>query len=138
MNVIQDLTDQRRQQREVLYLKDRADFMIEKNPALMFVFDPDLNVTKTNQAWADASGFSKEQLLSMNFTDFVVVDREGGSAKDVLKSGEETSGNVTFKAPKRDLHLRYFYVPLFDLDGNVDSILGVYFDETDMKTFRSN
>lgn len=136
MNVIQDLTAQRRQQREVFHLKERADLIIEKNPALMFVYDPNLKVTKANQAWADASGYSKKQLLSMSITDFVVVDREGGSVKEVFNSGEETSGNVTFKAPKRDLHLRYFYVPLFDLDGNVDSVLGVYFDETDMKNLQ--
>jgi methyl-accepting chemotaxis protein len=133
MTVIQDLTDQRKQQREIMFLKERADLIIDKNPALMFVINPDLNVIKTNQAWVDVSGYSKEKLLSMHLNDFVVTERTGGSAKDVLSSGKMTSGNFRLEAPKGFLFFRYFYVPMLDQNGKIDSILAVYFDETGLK-----
>lgn len=133
MTVIQDLTEQRRQQREILYLKERADLIIEKNPALMFVIDPNLHVVKTNQAWTDVSGYTREKLLSMQLSDFVVSERTGGSAKDVLTSEKPASGNIKLEVPKGTLYLRYFYLPMLDQNGTIDSILAVYFDETSLK-----
>lgn len=133
MTVIQDLTDQQRQQREILFLKERADLIIDKNPALMFVVDPHLNVIKTNQAWADVCGYTKEKLLSMNITDFNVTDRSGGSAKDVLTTKNQVSGTIRLEAPKGTLYLRYFNVPMLDQNEKIDSILAVYFDETSLK-----
>ncbi len=133
MTVIQDLTDQRRQQREILFLKERADLIIEKNPALMFVINTNLKVIKTNKAWADASGYSTEQLLKMHMSDFTTKDRTGGSVQDVLQSGTATSGNVIFEAPNGTLYLRYYYLPMHAQNGDIDSILAVYFDETNLK-----
>jgi methyl-accepting chemotaxis protein len=133
MTIIVDQTDQRRQQREILYLKDRADTIIEKNPALMFIIDTHLKVIKTNQAWAEVSGYSKEKLLSMYMTDFIVSDRTGDSAKDVLISGNQASGNIKLETPNGTLYLRYFYIPMLDQNNRIDSILAVYFDETSLK-----
>ena len=96
MNVIQDLTDQRRQQREVLYLKDRADFMIEKNPALMFVFDPDLNVTKQTRHGQMPVDFQRTVTLD-EFHRFCRRGPRRRFSKRCLKIREETSGNVTSK-----------------------------------------
>ncbi|PKL60467.1 MAG: hypothetical protein CVV33_02525 [Methanomicrobiales archaeon HGW-Methanomicrobiales-4] len=136
MTVIQDLTGQRKQQREIHHLKQKADLIIEKNPALMFVIDPNLQIIKTNQAWAETSGYSTERLLSMKLGDFTTTDRTGGSAKDVLKSGTSTSGNIRLESPNGTLFLRYFYVPMFDEKGTIDSILAVYFDETSLKNLQ--
>lgn len=133
MTVIQDLTDQRRQQRQIHQLKKKADLIIEQNPALMFVLDIRLQIIQTNQAWADTSGYSTERLLSMNIRDFKVIDRTGGSAKDALESGKSTSGNLTLESPNGIIYLRFFYIPMLDEHGKVDSILAVYFDETDLK-----
>ncbi|HWQ65781.1 MAG TPA: methyl-accepting chemotaxis protein [Methanospirillum sp.] len=136
MTVIQDLTGQRKQQREILFLKERADLIIEKNPALMFVLDTHLKVIKINQAWAEVSGYTKEKLLSMNISDFDVTDRMGGSAKDVLTTKNQTSGTIRLKAPRGTLYLRYFYIPMLDQNGKIESILAVYFDETSLKNLQ--
>jgi methyl-accepting chemotaxis protein len=136
MTVIQDLTEQRRQQREIQFLKEKADLIIEKNPALMFVVDTSLKIIKTNQAWAETSGYSIDRLLSMKLGDFTVTERTGGSAKDVLETGNRASGNIWLESPNGSLYLRYFYVPMADAKGSIDSILGVYFDETNLKNLQ--
>ncbi len=136
MTVVQDLTEQRKQQREIHHLKEKADLIIEKNPALMFVIDPSQKIIKTNQAWADTSGYTIDKLLSMRLSDFVVTERSGGSAKDVLETGKRASGNIRLEVPKGILYLRYFYVPMLDEKGAIDSILAVYFDETSLKNLQ--
>lgn len=136
MTVIQDLTEQRKQQREIHHLKEKADLIIEKNPALMFVIDPTLRIIKTNQAWADTSGYSTERLLSMKLGDFTTADRTGGSAKDVLEMKKPTSGNIRLESPNGTLYLRYFYIPMMDDTGSLESILAVYFDETSLKNLQ--
>lgn len=136
MTVIQDLTEQRKQQKRIQYLKEKADMIIEKNPALIFIIEKNERILQTNQAWVDISGYSKEQFLSMKLSDFKVTERSGGAIKDVIESGESTSGNLRFESPKGTLYLRFFYVPMFDEKGKIESILGVYFDETDIKKLR--
>jgi len=133
MTVIQDLTEQRLQEREIHYLKEKADLIIEKNPALMFVIDKMARIIQANQAWSDVSGYSKEKLLSMKISDFNVTERTGGTAKDVLDTGRSTYGNIMMESPKGTLYLRYFYISMLDENGTIDSILCVYFDETSLK-----
>lgn len=136
MTIILDLTEQREQQREIHYLKERADLIIEKNPALMFVIDHNQKIIKTNQAWAETSGYTVERLLTMNLGDFTVTERTGRSAGDVLLTGKQASGNIQLEVPKGILYLRYFYVPMFDEKGAIESILAVYFNETDLKNLQ--
>jgi len=133
MAIIQDLTEQRRQERQIQQLHKKVDWIIEKNPALMFITDRNLKIQKTNQAWADTSGYTQAQLLTMNLNDFKVFDRTGGSGSDVIQTKTATSGNVRFECPKGTLYLRYFYLPMVQESGVIEEILAVYFDETDLK-----
>jgi methyl-accepting chemotaxis protein len=133
LTVVQDLTGQRQQQREIQYLKEKADLIIEKNPALMFVIDKNMHINQTNQAWVDISGYSRDRLLSMKVSDFPVTNRVGGSPKDVFETGKPNSGNLQLNSPNGILYLRYFYVPMIDGKGSVETVLGVYFDETSLK-----
>ncbi|NLV28145.1 MAG: PAS domain-containing protein [Methanomicrobiales archaeon] len=136
MTIVQDLTEQRKQQKEIIHLKQRTDEIIEKNPALMLIFNSSLQIIKINQALVDISGYSKEQLLSMKLSEFTISDLSGASAKDVLTTGKSGTGNLTLHAPKGILHMRHFYIPLLDQNGNIDSYLTVFFDETYLRNLQ--
>jgi PAS domain-containing protein len=45
--------------------KHEFDSIFYNNPALMLIIDPSHQIIDVNQAWIDASGYSKQQLLSM-------------------------------------------------------------------------
>lgn len=133
ITVIQDLTEQRKQEREIIRLNQKADWIIDNNPALMFVVGKELEIKKANEAWSKTSGYSIEQILQMKITDFSVSEREGGSLKDALLTLKTISGNFKMEAPNGTFYFRYFYVPMVSESGEVDEILAVYFDETNIK-----
>ncbi len=123
MAVIQDIT-------QLKELKRRNEMMIEKNPGLMFLVNPSLQVIEANKTWEEISGYTHEELISMKISDFKVFSKNGGDVRDSFSKGLTVSGELGVDTPKGLLYLNYYYVPLPEEDGSIKEVLAVYFDTT--------
>ena len=123
MAVIQDIT-------QLKELKRRNEMMIEKNPGLMFLVNPSLQVIEANKTWEEISGYTHEELISMKISDFKVFSKNGGDIRDSFSKGLTVSGELGVETPKGLLYLNYYYVPLPEEDGSIKEVLAVYFDTT--------
>ena len=120
-----DVTENRR-----LQLKNQM--IIEKNPTLFFILDKSLHIKEANPAWESATGYTRNELLSMKLTDLTVYERTGGNVMDAFLKGIEVTGNLGADVPKGKIHLNYHYVPFISEDGQIEEILAAYFDVTEL------
>ncbi|NLV27197.1 MAG: PAS domain-containing protein [Methanomicrobiales archaeon] len=109
------------------------DVIFKKNPALMLILDPSYDIIDVNNAWVQKSGYSREQLLSMNLKDLTVLSRSGDTIDRAIREKIAISGEMVLDTPNGRLALVYHYTPVFSpMDENtIESLLAVYFDVTE-------
>jgi len=107
--------------------------IFQDNPALMLILDLSFNIVDVNNAWVQKSGYSREQLLSMNLKDLTVLSRSGDTIDSALREKHAISGEMVLNTPNGRLALEYHYTPLFSpADGSsIENLLAVYFDVTE-------
>ena len=110
--------------------------IFQDNPALMLILDLSFNIVDVNNAWVQKSGYSREQLLSMNLKDLTVLSRSGDTIDSALREKHAISGEMVLNTPNGRLALEYHYTPLFSpADGSsIENLLAVYFDVTEKET----
>ena len=106
--------------------------IFQDNPALMLILDLSFNIVDVNNAWVQKSGYSREQLLSMNLKDLTVLSRSGDTIDSALREKHAISGEMVLIPQTEDLP----WIPLHPLfspaDGSsIENLLAVYFDVTE-------
>ncbi|MGV8110888.1 methyl-accepting chemotaxis protein [Methanospirillum sp.] len=114
------------------------DAIFKNNPALMLILDPSSDIIDVNNAWVQKSGYSREQLLSMNLTDLTVISRSGDTIDHAIREKRAISGDMVLDTPNGRLALVYHYTPVFSsANGNtIESLLAVYFDVTENRNLQ--
>ena len=107
--------------------------IFQDNPDLMLILVLSFNIVDVNNAWVQKSGYSREQLLSMNLKDLTVLSRSGDTIDSALREKHAISGEMVLNTPNGRLALEYHYTPLFSpADGSsIENLLAVYFDVTE-------
>ncbi len=75
------------------------DAIFKNNPALMLILDPSSDIIDVNNAWVQKSGYSREQLLSMNLTDLTVISRSGDTIDHAIREKRAISGEMVLDTP---------------------------------------
>jgi methyl-accepting chemotaxis protein len=113
--------------------EQRVDRIIQENPLPLFTIDADLNVKICNQAFLELTGYSKERASSLSMKDFKYLKNKGDTVEGTIKSKKRSQGESTIEFPRSTFVLEWYYIPLLDADGQVESLLIVFNDITERR-----
>ena len=114
-------------------VEQRVDRIIQENPFPLFTIDAELNVKISNQAFLEFTGYSKEKSSSLSMKDFKYLKNKGDTVEGTIKSKKRSHGESTIEFPRGTFVLEWYYIPLLDSDGNVESLLIVFNDITERR-----
>jgi methyl-accepting chemotaxis protein len=125
-----DYTELQEKMDAVKKVEQRVDRILQENPYPLFTIDPALTVLFSNQAFVKLTGYSKDRAASLSMKDFKFQKNKGESVEGTIKSKRRSQGESVIEFPTGVVILEWYYIPLLDADGNVDSLLVVYNDIT--------
>ena len=128
-----DYTELHDKMEAVKKIEQRVDRIIQENPFPLFTIDLDLNVKISNQAFLKLSGYSSERISSLSMKDFKYLKNKGETVEGTIKSRKRSQGESTIEFPGGTCMLEWYYIPLLDADGTVESLLVVLNDVTDRR-----
>ncbi len=114
-------------------VKLRADRIIEENPYALFTIDTSLTVRSANNAFLKLTGYSRDEAARLSMKDFKYKKNKGASVEATITSKQRGHGESVIEFPAGILTLDWYYIPLLDEAGAVDSLLVVYNDITDRR-----
>jgi methyl-accepting chemotaxis protein len=114
-------------------VEQRVDRIIQENPFPLFTIDAGLNVKISNQAFLEFTGYSKEKASSLSMKDFKYLKNKGDTVEGTIKSRKRSQGESTIEFPRGTFMLEWYYIPLLDTEGNVESLLIVFNDITERR-----
>jgi len=114
-------------------VEQRVDRIIQENPFPLFTIDLDLNIKISNQAFLKLTGYSTERASSLSMKDFKYLKNKGDTVEGTIKSRKRSQGESTIEFPSGTFMLEWYYIPLPDTDGNVESLLIVFNDITERR-----
>ncbi len=109
---------------------NKADYIIEYNPAAILSLDVQGNIVKANLAFLSLSGYSRETLKTMNIRSFQVLSHDKGSFEDVIRDKQPVCGSLFIQFPSGKRYLDYQYLPVPDAHGKIEEINVVFIDKT--------
>jgi methyl-accepting chemotaxis protein len=128
-----DYTELHEKMDAVKKVEQRVDRIIQENPYPLFTIDPNLDIKIANEAFLKLSGYSREKASSLSMKNFKFIKNKGASVEGTIKGKKRSEGESTIEFPSGTFQLEWFYIPLMDAEGNVESLLVVYNDITDRR-----
>ncbi|HWQ67256.1 MAG TPA: methyl-accepting chemotaxis protein [Methanospirillum sp.] len=114
--------------------KDRYESILRFNPNPILVWNTDLQVIDTNDAFTKKTGYSREKALSLKLSDFVYLYRKGDGIQETLRDKQMKTGEATFQFPSGVFSWVRYTIPVLDERGNIRTIISVYNDVTELKS----
>ncbi len=136
---VQDITQRRLEQDEILLMNNFLDSIVENLPDMIFIKEAEtLKFVRLNQAGQELLGISKEEIIGKSDYDFFSkAEADGFTEKDrsVLQLKEKIDIAEEFIQTKnkgvRVLHTRK--VPILNASGEPEYLLGISEDITELK-----
>jgi len=128
-----DYTELHEKMDAVKKVEQRVDRIIQENPYPLFTIDPNLDIKIANEAFLKMSGYSREKASTLSMKNFKFIKNKGASVEGTIKAKKRSEGESTIEFPTGTFQLEWFYIPLMDAEGNVESLLVVYNDITDRR-----
>jgi len=128
-----DYTDAHQKIDEIRKIEQRVDQILQENPYPLFTIDAGLNLKISNQAFLKLTGYSPERASTLSMKDFRFVKNKGESVEGTIKAKRRSQGESVIEFPSGTFTLEWYYIPLLDAAGNVESLLVVYNDITDRR-----
>lgn len=113
--------------------KDRYESLFRHNPNPILIWNTDLQVIDTNDAFVKKTGYSRDKALSLKLSDFVYLDRKGDGIQETLRDKAMKTGEATFQFPAGVLSWVRYTIPILNEQGGIRTILSVYNDVTELK-----
>ena len=128
-----DYTELHEKVEAVKKVEQRVDRILQENPYPLFTIDPSLNIKMSNQAFLKLSGHSRERVSTLSMKDFKYIKNKGASVEGTIKTKNRSQGESVIEFPAGTFTLEWYYIPLLDTEGNVESLLVVFNDITDRR-----
>ncbi|MDD5142451.1 methyl-accepting chemotaxis protein [Methanoregula sp.] len=119
----------------MIELKDMME-MFEKNPLSQALLDNELRIVLENPAFEKLSGYNKDRLRNMKFTDFKdkgmikYLENSGESVVEAISRKATTVGQSTLETPAGVHVVIRTNMPIFDEKGEVKFVYVTYNDVT--------
>jgi methyl-accepting chemotaxis protein len=110
--------------------------MFERNTLSQVVLDPDLKIVLVNDAFCKFTGYGKDRLINMPFTDFRArnlikyLKDSGEGVGDALRQKRMTVGQSTLETPSGTYVMMRTNIPVLDAKGEVKCLYVTYNDVT--------
>jgi methyl-accepting chemotaxis protein len=114
-------------------VEQRVDRILQENPYPIFTIDPNLDLKMSNQAFLKLTGYAKERASTLSMKDFKYIKNKGATVEGTLKSKQRSQGESTIEFPAGAFTVEWYYIPLVNAEGNVDSLLVVFNDITERR-----
>ena len=132
-----DISERKKAEREmhtqmetIRELQQQEMTMINQNPLPLLLMNLKLKILKVNASFLEMSGYTEQQLLQMNASDFKVLEKSGHGLRDALKTKKAVTGNIVVDFPTGIHHIEQDIIPLLDKDQEVVSVMSTYKDKT--------
>jgi methyl-accepting chemotaxis protein len=114
-------------------VEQRVDRILQENPYPLFTIDTSLNIKMSNQAFLKLTGYSRERVSTLSMKNFKYIKNKGASVEGTIKTKNRSQGESVIEFPTGTFTLEWYYIPLLDTEGNVESLLVVFNDITDRR-----
>ena len=114
-------------------VEQRVDRILQENPYPLITIDPDLSIRMTNPAFRKLTGYSKDRLTTLSMKEFGFKKNKGETVEGTIRSKRRSQGESVIEFPSGIFTLEWYYIPLLDTKGNVESLLVVYNDITETR-----
>ncbi|MBS3742180.1 MAG: PAS domain S-box protein [Candidatus Cloacimonetes bacterium] len=136
ISTIRDMTERKKAEEKLRKSEARFRSYIENSPEGVFITDEKGKYVAVNKAATTITGYSKEDLLQMNFIDLIPPEYKGKAKKahqSLIKEGE-----MTLEIPfiKKDGSRHHWFVSAVDISENM--FLGFVHDITTLKKTEEN
>ncbi len=111
--------------------KQESDKIFSLNPNPILIWDSQLRILDTNEAFIKATGWTREKTLSASLNDFIYLQKKGEGLAETLQDKKPKVGEATFEFPKGIVTWVRHTIPVLDEKGNIHRILSVYNDVTE-------
>jgi methyl-accepting chemotaxis protein len=128
-----DYTELHEKMDAVKKVEQRVDRIIQENPYPLFTIDTNLDIRVANEAFLKLTGYSREQVSTLSMKNFKFTRNKGASVEGTIKAKKRSQGESTIEFPAGTFQLEWYYIPLLDAEGIVESLLVVYNDITDRR-----
>jgi len=102
--------------------------LISENPASIMSLDNQGNILAVNPAFQIVSHISEEKLLSMNVSEFKVIERNGLTLSDIVSSKKAAKGRMVVDFGSAITTFDFTYIPVLDARDRVTGLIGMYID----------
>ncbi|MDD1724949.1 MAG: PAS domain-containing methyl-accepting chemotaxis protein [Methanospirillum sp.] len=109
------------------------EFIFSMNPNPILIWDPDLRVIDVNDAFLEATGWSRSKVLSLSLQDFVTLEKKGEGISETVRDKTKKTGEGIFKFPSGIVTWIRHTIPVLDEQGKIEYILSVYNDITEQR-----
>ena len=116
--------------RELRCFETAMEGFIELNPLPILVFDPGRQVTEVNSAFIEASGYTREEVIGKQYSDFVTSHVKGGGIVECLREKRAVRGEATFRFPNGDIIFVLNTTPIFDDNSRIFRVITLFSDVT--------
>jgi PAS domain S-box-containing protein len=106
--------------------------LIKHAPFSVLTISPDIEILDVNPANCAITGQTKEEAKRVGFKGHKVIEREGGSIADALKTKQPVSGKFVCDFGSGVKHLDYTYVPVLNHNREVVQIYHIMADKTEL------
>ena len=137
VGTIQDITERKRAEREVLAVRDRLQLSIDRMPVGYIRWDTNGKVTHWNPAAERIFGFTSEEAIGRTLLELVIPEEVRPAVVEVLDrlvAGEEASYTEPGNNLRKDgsvISCQWFNTPLIEATGEVSGVLSMVLDVTE-------
>ncbi|AQL41381.1 hypothetical protein BV210_01020 [Halorientalis sp. IM1011] len=124
-----DVTEQARREERLQIQRERMDTLLDNVPLVLFALDPDGEFTYSRGNALDKLGLEPGEAVGQSVFDMFGDEPEVTDAAERALSGER----VEVQVQQGDLYFHTVYQPVFDETGDLDQVIGISRDVTELR-----
>jgi methyl-accepting chemotaxis protein len=128
-----DSADIQNKKRLIGNAQKRYREIIQQNPMPMLLINKNLKIVVTNPAYEEMSGYTTNDLRTMNIRDFRVVESDGDGIKKAFSEGIRSAGEMVVDLPSGTRILEQHSIPVRNDAGEITNVLLAFQDLTDLR-----
>ena len=132
-----DITSLKKAEQATQKAQKRLNYHINNGPLAVIEYDKDLKITFWSKRASDIYGWSEDEVIGKRLTDFLIYQDDITKVKECLLEQDITQekgplANRNFSKDSRVLYTRWYNSLLTDEEGNIETIMSIIRDVTDL------